>query len=65
MLSAVKAAKLPGTQTWDAKGKENPVANLYNVQSYPTWYLIDAKGVIRSHDPFGKALMPAIESALN
>ena len=53
----------PGLQTWDAGGRETPVAALYNAQMFPTWYVIDAEGVIRARDPFGEALVPAIEAA--
>lgn len=62
--SVVKAVKFPGIKLWDPKGWENPVSALYNVQSIPAWFLIDAKGVIRARDMFGPALMPAIEKAL-
>ncbi len=60
----VRSKRMPGIQTWDVAGPENPVANLYNCQAYPTWYLIDANGVIRARDPFGAKLAPAVEAAL-
>ncbi len=56
--------KIPGIHTWDDKGRENPIAERYNVLSLPTWYLIDEKGVIRARDPFGDALIPAAEAIL-
>ena len=60
----VKSLSAPGIHTWDPAGSENPVANLYAAQKYPTWYLIDGDGVIRARDPFGEKLIPAIEAAL-
>lgn len=54
--------KVPGIQTWDDKGRENPIAKQYNVLRLPTWYLIDRKGVIRARDPFGDALIPAAKA---
>jgi thiol-disulfide isomerase/thioredoxin len=56
--------KLPGIHTWEEAGRENEVATLYNAQVLPTWYLIDAKGVIRAKDTFGEALIPAVEKLL-
>jgi len=65
MLEAtVKQRKLPGVQTWEEDGRENEVANLYNAQVLPTWFLIDAKGVIRAKDTFGDSLIPAVEVLL-
>jgi thiol-disulfide isomerase/thioredoxin len=54
----------PGIQTWDEAGRKNPVALMYNAQVLPTWYLIDADGVIRARDPFGDKLLPAIRALL-
>ena len=59
----INRRKPPGIQTWDEGGRANPAAVLYNVLMFPTWYVIDAQGIIRSRDPFGEALTPAIESA--
>ena len=59
-----KAITLPGIQTWDYKGDKYPLVELYNIQGFPTWYLLDANGVIRARDPLGDALIPAIEAAL-
>lgn len=56
--------QLPGIQTWDERGAENPVANLYNARAIPRWFLLDGKGVIRAVDPFGKELVPAVEEIL-
>ncbi len=54
--------KIPGIQTWDDKGRANPIAEQYNVLSLPTWYLIDKNGLIRARDPFGDALIPAAKA---
>lgn len=47
----LKTRPMPGILTWDEKGEDNPVAELYNVHGLPTWYLIDAEGIIRARDP--------------
>ena len=65
LVDMITRAKVPGLHTWDPIGWDrNPVRQLYNVESMPTWFLIDANGVIRARDPFGKELIPAIEAAL-
>ncbi len=64
LTNVVKSLNPPGIHTWHEKGPSSPVAELYNVQGYPTWYLIDAEGIIRARDPFGEELIPAVEAAL-
>ncbi len=65
LITTLESRKVPGIQTWDPVGwEENPIARLYNVQNIPTWYLIDAKGVIRGRDPFDKELIPAVTTLL-
>ena len=63
VVSLVAARKFPGIHTWDVNGANNPVSDLYNVRGLPSWYLIDTKGVIAVRDPFGPALIPAVEAA--
>jgi peroxiredoxin len=53
---------MPGVLIKPESGFEHPAARLYNVQSLPTWYLVDAGGVIRARDPIEDKLMPALES---
>ena len=64
LTNLLKLREPPGIQTWHKKGPANPAAELYNVQGYPTWYLVDAGGVIRARDAFGDALIPAVEKAM-
>lgn len=56
--------KFPGIHTWELVEEKHPVAEKFNVQSMPTWYLIDGLGVIRARDPQGDKLIPAIEAIL-
>lgn len=60
----VEKKKVPGVQTWEKSGRENPIAEMYNAYGLPSWFLLDEKGVIRARDPFDDALIPAIESVL-
>lgn len=66
MLTAtIEQSELPGIQTWDpTEWDEHPVRKLYNVQQLPTWYVIDAEGIIRARDPLGEKLVPAVERVL-
>lgn len=59
-----KSIKLPGIQTWDMQGDSYPIVEKYNIQAFPTWYLLDAQGIIRAKDPLGAKLIPAIEAAM-
>ncbi len=64
LVHMLGSMKMPGIQTWDEKGRENPIATLYNAVTLPTWYLLDENGVIRARDPFGEQLIPAVTALL-
>lgn len=64
LVHVVDEQKIPGIQTWEESGRENRIAELYNANALPVWYLLDEKGVIRARDPFGDKLIPAIEGVL-
>ncbi len=64
VIEFVKRAGFPGIHTWDEKGPNNPLSELYHTEFLPTWYLIDANGIIRARDPFHDKLIPAVEAAL-
>lgn len=63
LVATIEQKGLPGLQTWDDAGRENPVGVLYNTQELPQWYVIDADGVIRARNPFGEALISAVAGA--
>lgn len=63
--SILKHHEYPAMHAWDPAGSENPVGVLYNVQELPTWYLIDADGVIRARDPFGDKLEKSLQEVLS
>lgn len=64
LMRMLKANNVPGIHTWDEAGVDNPVGQLYNANSLPTWYLIDAKGVIRARDPNARDLPKLVERIL-
>ena len=39
--------KIPWRSWWDGGGTSGPISRRWNIQAWPTLYLIDAKGVIR------------------
>lgn len=53
---------VPGIRVWQSGGWDTPVAGTYHVIALPTWYLVDAQGVIRARDPLAKKLLPALEA---
>ena len=42
-----------------------PWATAWNVQGWPTLYLIDKDGVIRDRDPRGEDMLPAVRRVLD
>jgi hypothetical protein len=48
-------------RSWWAGGIDGPIPQMYRVQSWPTLYLLDAKGTIRFARLQGQALDDAIE----
>jgi hypothetical protein len=49
---------------WDGGSTQGPIASLWNIQGWPTLFIIDAKGIIRHKfvgSPGDKALDEAIE----
>ncbi|MBI4719525.1 MAG: TlpA family protein disulfide reductase [Planctomycetes bacterium] len=62
--NVLRSHKVPGTHTWDPRGGENPIGKLYNVRGYPTWFLLDDKGVIRKRTLKGPQLIAAVEELL-
>jgi hypothetical protein len=49
---------------WDGGSTSGPIARAWNVESWPTLYVIDAKGVIRYRDIPGEQVEPAVETLL-
>ena len=49
---------------WDGGSTDGPIANAWNVKSWPTIYVLDSKGVIRFKNVRGKQLDEAVDSLL-
>ena len=51
-------------RSWWDKDTSGPIASQWNVHSWPTVYVIDAKGVIRFKDVRGKQLDDAVDTLM-
>ncbi len=57
----IREERITWRSFFDGGGTGGPIASRWNVQGWPTIYLIDAEGRIRFRDLRGKALDEAIE----
>src|SRR5262245_12430105 len=66
LKKTVEKEQLTWRSFWDGGSHQGPIATAYNVQAWPTIYVLDAKGVIRytSVGADEKNLDEAIESLL-
>ena len=56
--------KITWRSWWDGGSTFGPIASTWNVTSWPTIYVLDAKGVIRYRDLIGKELDEAVDKLL-
>jgi len=57
--------KITWRSFWNGpKGTDGPISNAWNVHGWPTVYVLDAKGVIRSKNLRGEPLEKAVEELL-
>ena len=62
---AVEELNINWRSFWNGeKGTFGPIATKWNIASWPTTYLVDAKGVIRYKDLRGEKLDDAIEKLM-
>ena len=59
LQQVIRKERINWRSWWD--GAEQHIVRAWNVQSFPTIYLIDHRGVIREINPRGRALDAAIE----
>jgi peroxiredoxin len=62
LKKALEAEKI----TWPSfrDGMQGPIAKAWNVQSWPTVYVLDGEGIIRYRDVRGQALFDAVEELI-
>ena len=61
LKSVVKREKI-SWRSWYDGGTRGPIASRWNIQSFPTIYVLDHRGVIRYKNVCGEALEQAVES---
>ena len=65
LKQVVKKEKMTWRSWWDGGDPSGPIASKWNVQGWPTTYVLDAKGVIRSRDVREKEMDEAVDRLLN
>jgi hypothetical protein len=64
LKEVLKKEEITWRSWWDGGNSSGPVASKWNVTSWPTIYVLDAKGVIRYRDVRGKDLDEAVDKLL-
>jgi Thioredoxin-like len=60
----MKEERITWRSFWNGGSTDGPIAREWKVRSWPTIYVIDAKGVIRYKNVRGAALEQAVETLL-
>src|ERR1051325_855861 len=61
---ALKRENITWRSFWDGGNTRGPIATQFGIQSWPTIYVLDAKGVIRYKNARGEAMDHAVDSLL-
>jgi hypothetical protein len=61
---AIKKENITWRSWWDGGSPSGPIATKWNVRAWPTVYVLDHKGVIRSKDPTEKELDKLVDQLL-
>ena len=63
--SAVSSESLSWRHFWNGpKGTQGSIASQWNIEAWPSVYLIDAKGVIRYKEPLGEDIYRGVEKLM-
>ncbi len=62
--AALKREHITWRSFWDGGNTGGPIAKQYDVHSWPTIYVLDAKGVIRYKNVRGEAMDQAVDALL-
>src|SRR5262249_38211468 len=63
LVKFLEKEKMPWTHMWN--GADGGAIDLYQVQFYPTIYVLDPKAIIRSKHVRGEAMDKAVDTLLN
>ena len=64
LKEAIEREKITWRSWWDGGNTRGPIATKWNVQGWPTIYVLDAKGVIRYKGVRGKKMDEAVDTLL-
>ena len=64
LKKTLKEENITWRSWWNGGSTNGPIATRWNVQSWPTVYVLDAKGVIRYKDVREKSLDEAVDALL-
>jgi len=64
LKETLKKENMTWRSWWDGGDTNGPIARAWNVNSWPTIYVLDAKGVIRFKNVRGEAMDTAVEHLL-
>lgn len=56
LKQTIKRENLSWRSFWDGGSTSGPIAQRWNVEAWPTYYILDARGVIRAIDQQGPTL---------
>jgi peroxiredoxin len=64
LKETLKKENITWPSWWDGGDTSGPIARAWNVSSWPTTYVLDAKGVIRFKNVRGEEMDKAVEQLL-
>jgi Thioredoxin-like len=64
LKKALEKENITWPSFWNGGSTSGPISKRWNVRSWPTIYILDAKGVIRFKNKRGKAMDEAVDSLL-
>jgi hypothetical protein len=64
LKQVIEKEKMTWRSFWDGGSTSGPIARGWNVQSWPTIYVLDGKGIIRYKQVRGEALDKAVDALL-
>ncbi len=64
LKKAMEKEKITWRSFWDGGSTQGPIATKWNIQGWPTIYVLDHKGVIRKKNVRGEAMDKVVDELL-
>lgn len=64
LKKTLESEKITWRSFWDGGSTHGPIANAWNVNSWPTIYVLDGQGVIRHKNVRGERMDAAVDALL-